>query len=94
MGEWHYPDGTIVNPEYIARNNGSEFYRSRGDEGNVILNRFHSSVMSPTGLFCCVVPNAEGISQILCAYICKYSCELRDVVKQNLIILCRSYNFS
>ena len=72
-GEWFYPDGTIVKPEYLACDNRDGFYRNRGDEGNVILNRLNSSVMSPTGLFCCVVPNSEGIRQTLCAYICEYN---------------------
>lgn len=71
LGDWFYPDGTIVKPQYLARDYGDGFYRNRGDERSVILNRFNSSVMSPTGFFCCVVPNSEGINQTLCVYICK-----------------------
>ena len=44
------------------------FYRNRGynDDGTVNLNR-KVNVASPTGLFCCMVPDAVDINQILCA---------------------------
>ena len=52
LGNWFYPDGSLV------RVNGSydDFYRNRG-LGIVRLNRRNDS-MSPTGQFCCVVPDA------------------------------------
>jgi hypothetical protein len=42
------------------------FYRNRGDDGTVNLNRLND-VMMPTGLFCCEVPNTAGDAQPLCA---------------------------
>jgi hypothetical protein len=43
------------------------FYINRGyDDGTVNLNR-NSTVMTPTGLFCCEVPSAAGAIQPLCA---------------------------
>ena len=36
----------------------TSFYRNRGDDGTVNLNRLNTNVMMPTGLFCCEVPDA------------------------------------
>jgi hypothetical protein len=47
----------------------SSFYRARGDDGTVNLNRLNTNVMMPTGLFCCEVPNALDIVQRVCASI-------------------------
>ena len=47
----------------------TSLYRNRGDDGTVNLNRLNTGVMSPTGLFCCVVPDASGIIQGVCATI-------------------------
>ena len=46
------------------------FYRSRGDNGEVFLNQ-HSDFESLIiiGLFCCEVPNAVDINQTLCVVI-------------------------
>ena len=70
-GEWYMytPERTMVpGPSTTVR---FEFYRNRGyDDGTVNLNR-PSGVMSPTGLFCCEVPNAAGDTQPLCANIGK-----------------------
>ena len=61
VGEWFFPDGTMV------PGNGPTFYRNRGgDDGTVNLNRANTNVVSPTGLFCCVVPDATGIDQTVC----------------------------
>ena len=66
-GEWFYPNGTVV--EHQAY--GTVIYRNRGyDDGTVNLNRAND-VMSPTGLFCCVVPDATGTNQTVCANIGK-----------------------
>ena len=45
------------------------FYRNRGYDGTVNLNRHKTTITSPTGLFCCTVPNAQGKNQMLCANI-------------------------
>ena len=68
-GDWYMytPERTVVEgPSFSVR-----FYRNRGyDDGTVNLNR-NSSVMMPTGLFCCEVPNAPGDIQPLCVNIGK-----------------------
>ena len=46
------------------------FYRSRGpDDGTVNLNYINSTLpeLSPTGLFCCVLPDMDNKNQRLCA---------------------------
>ena len=64
-GEWYFPDGTPV----PRQSDATTFYRNRGDNGTVNLNRVYTDVMMPTGLFCCVVPDANDVMQRLCATI-------------------------
>ena len=49
----------------------TSFYRNRGSNGTVNLNHLHSRVLSPSGSFCCVVPDAVDVNQTLCASIGK-----------------------
>ena len=70
-GEWFFPDGVMV-PNSVS---ATSFYRNRGDDGTVTLNRLNNDVMMPTGRFCCVVPDAIGISQWACTVICEYDIE-------------------
>ena len=67
VGEWFFPDGTMV-----PGPSGPTFYRNRGhDDGTVNLNRASTNVMMPTGKFCCVVPDATGDMQKICASVCE-----------------------
>ena len=50
-GEWYYPNGTRV-PNNAA---GQDFYRGRGDNGTVRLQR-RNNAMSPLGTFYCELP--------------------------------------
>ena len=52
-------------------NSPAVFYRNRRDNGEVSLNR-PSGVMSPTGQFCCQVPDAVNVTQTLCVTIGKF----------------------
>ena len=63
-GEWLFPNGENVPG---TAKNPTTFYRNRGDDGTVNLNRLNSDVMMPTGRFCCVVPDATGVDQTICA---------------------------
>lgn len=66
-GEWYYPDETpVLGPRQGIRT----FYRNRGNDGTVNLNRLNG-IMMPTGLFCCVVPDSIGIIDRVCANIGK-----------------------
>ena len=64
LGEWYLPNGELVQ----GANSITALYRSRGDNGEVSLNR-PNAVFSPTGQFCCQVPNAANINQTLCVII-------------------------
>ena len=64
LGEWYQPNGVLVHEGTST----TTFYRSRGDNGEVSLNR-PSDVISPNGLFCCEVPDATGTNQTLCVNI-------------------------
>ena len=62
FGEWLFPDGSII----PILGGATTFYRNRGDDGTVNLNRVNSDVMMPTGQFCCVVPDPTDFDQTLC----------------------------
>lgn len=66
IGEWYFPNGTRVSIRGYAE--ASQFYRNRGDDGAINLNR-PSNVVMPTGRFCCVVPDATDTIQHVCANI-------------------------
>lgn len=63
-GEWFFPEKGGVVPTQ-----GTTFRRNRGDDGTVSLNRVNSA-MSPTGHYCCVVPDATDVMQWACVIIC------------------------
>ena len=67
-GEWLFPNGSTVPVQSIT----TTFYRTRGDDGTVNLNRLSSDVMMPTGRFCCVVPDATSTDVTLCVLIGKH----------------------
>ena len=70
IGEWYFPDGSIVPREDM----GTDFYRNRANNpGTVNLNRVSNAIISPTGQYCCHVPDNATVNQILCAYIGKYN---------------------
>ena len=68
-GEWNFPDGTAVPVLGAGPTMATTFYRSRGSDGTVNLNRLNANVIMPTGLFCCEVPDAAGRMQRVCANI-------------------------
>lgn len=62
-GEWYFPNASYV--PHI----GSDYtyYRNRGYDSSVNLNRRNDSDLIETGLFCCTVPDAMENYQTLCA---------------------------
>ena len=70
IGEWYFPNGTAVPILSMA----TTFFRNRGDNDSTVnLNRISSSdVMSPTGNFCCQVPNSTDRNQTVCANISEF----------------------
>ena len=75
-GEWHLPNGTQVPIRGFGSESDLEFYRNRGDNGQVYLNRPTNNDITaetPIGRFCCEVPDATGIDQTLCVLIGKHN---------------------
>ena len=68
-GEWYFPNGTIVPMQSSA----ASFYRNRGSDGTVNLERVASDIILPTGVFCCVIPDATDTFQRVCATISKFT---------------------
>ena len=66
LGEWYLPNRELVQ----GTTSTTAFYRNRGDNGEVSLNR-PNGVESPTELFCCEVPDATDTNQTLCVNIGK-----------------------
>ena len=64
FGEWYLPSRTLVQGVMSTE----VFYRNRGDNGEVSLNR-PTDVMSPFGQFCCEIPDATNTVQTLCVNI-------------------------
>ena len=62
IGEWLFPSGQVV-PRLV---DAVSFYVNRGkNDGTVNLNRLNDS-MVPTGIFCCVIPDALEDTHYLC----------------------------
>ena len=64
-GEWYLPSGMLVQ----GTTSDTAFFRSRGDNGEVYLNRPNNASLSQTGRFCCEVPDATDSNQTLCVII-------------------------
>ena len=65
LGRWFYPNGTDV----PVAGEGYDVYSSRGPS-IVRINR-RNNIRSPTGLYCCEVPDATNTLRRVCANIGK-----------------------
>ena len=61
-GNWLYPSGGIV--EHVS--NVRDFVRDRSANGEINLYRRNSDTISPTGRFCCRVPDVSDVEQTVC----------------------------
>ena len=61
FGQWRYPDGSMV-PKNA---DDEDFYRGRGDNQAIYLNR-RNNAQSPTGSFCCELPDNSDVHHTLC----------------------------
>ena len=69
-GEWYLPNGTLVPSRGNRSDSEMVFYRSRGDNGQVFLNRITNDIDNiTTGQFCCEVPDTTGVNHTLCVLI-------------------------
>ena len=85
LGEWFYPDRSLVR----VKDSGVDIYRNRGP-GIVRLNR-RNNATSPTGQFCCVVPDATLTNRITCIDIGEYYSVTDHDQNKNLCIQCWNY---
>ena len=81
-GEWFFPDGTMV----LLQSSATTFYRNRGDDGTVNLNRVNNDVMMPTGRFCCVVPDATSTNVTICANVGKWMNNMICIIISTIIL--------
>ena len=83
LGEWYYPNGSLVPIMEIDSSGSDDFFRNRDDNGSVNLNRVSNNVIDPTGEFCCSVPDASNVTTNVCATIGKLY--LLDVYNSTII---------
>ncbi|XP_064386392.1 uncharacterized protein LOC135334947 [Halichondria panicea] len=65
LGQWRYPDGSVVLQNGASAAAGQQFYIVRGKPQVIILNR-RETTLTPTGSYCCTVPTS-GEDMTLCA---------------------------
>ena len=64
-GQWLYPNRSPV----LVEGAGGDLYHDRGP--NVVRLHRRNNVTSPTGQFCCEVPDATAVSKTTCINICE-----------------------
>ena len=67
LGKWVYPNGTDVG----IQDSDDDFYRDRGP--SVVRLNGRKNAISPTGFYCCEVPDASNSLQRVCANIGRYA---------------------
>ncbi len=68
LGQWTYPNGSVLlnNPNSMTA--GEEFYVLRNDAQLLRLSRREgNNPLTPTGSYCCTVPTTGGVMMTLCA---------------------------
>ena len=61
LGQWTYPDGSLLLNNAGSLNVGQQFYIVRNDAQLIRLaRRNNNNPLSPTGSYCCTVPTTEG----------------------------------
>ena len=70
QGNWLFPDGVTTVPG--PQQSPTTFYRNRGNDGTINLNRVNTNIMMPIGQFCCRVLNAADTEQTVCVDIGMY----------------------
>ncbi len=67
VGQWTYPDGSVILNNAGSIADGQEFYFLRNDAQLIRLARREATnPLSPTGSYCCTVPTTGG-DMTLCA---------------------------
>ena len=63
LGQWFFPNGSAVQ----SKGAGYDFYRNRGR--SVVRLNLRNNASSPTGLYCCEVPDSNFTIHRVCANI-------------------------
>ena len=72
LGQWTYPDGSLILNNKDSATAGQQFYRVRNGPQLIKLRRRQSSnLLTPTGSYCCTVPTTGG-DMTLCANLGEY----------------------
>ena len=67
LGEWAYPNGSLLLNNRDSAAAGQQFYRLRNDPQLIRLShRENANSLTPTGSYCCTVPTTGG-DKTLCA---------------------------
>ena len=67
LGQWTYPDGSVILGNGASATAGQQFYINRNDAQVINLNRREANnPLTPTGSYCCTVPTT-GEEMTLCA---------------------------
>ncbi len=67
LGQWRYPDGSVVLNNDGSTAAGQQWYINRNDAQLIRLaRRDNSNALTPTGSYCCTVPTTGG-EMTLCA---------------------------
>ena len=67
LGQWTYPDGSVVLQNGASATAGQQFYILRGEPQVIRLARREANnPVTPTGSYCCTVPTTGG-DRTLCA---------------------------
>lgn len=66
IGQWYFPSRKLIPILGQGANRAKTFYRNRGDDGTINLNRVDDSVHSPIGRFCCEVSDRNNVNHTLC----------------------------
>ena len=81
LGEWHYPDGSVVG----SSRKGDGLYVSR-DRMSISLNYRGDGTNIPGGVYCCFVPTTEGVLHY-CIKIGKFELIIEFLHTYNKLIL-------
>ena len=68
VGEWYYPNGSVVQEKVESENAGESFYRGRNEQTVNLHRRQELDPLSPTGSYCCVIASTLG-EQTFCVNI-------------------------
>ncbi len=61
LGQWTYPDGSLLLNNKDSEIAGQQFYTRRNDLRLIRLARRENlNPLTPTGLYCCTVPTTHG----------------------------------